>query len=97
MPKLTARKVETIREPGMYGDGDGLYLCVAKGGSKSWILRATIKGRRTAAGGPYRVEVGLGSADVVPLADARRAALPLRQAARQGVNPLDERSGERKS
>jgi len=32
MPKLTARKVETVRDPGLYGDGGGLYLRVAPTG-----------------------------------------------------------------
>ena len=35
MVGLTARKVDELKEPGMYGDGAGLYLCVSKGGTKS--------------------------------------------------------------
>ncbi len=88
---LTARKVQTVTEPGMYSDGQGLYLCVAPGGTKSWILRTTIKGRRTANGNPYRVEIGLGSVADVSLAKAREEASPLRLQARKGINPLDER------
>lgn len=88
---LTARKVQTVTEPGMHSDGSGLYLCVSPGGSKSWILRATIKGRRTANGNPYRVEIGLGSVTDVSLAEAREEASPLRLLARKGINPLDER------
>ncbi len=75
----------------MYSDGQGLYLCVAPGGTKSWILRTTIKGRRTANGNPYRVEIGLGSVADVSLARAREEASPLRLQARKGINPLDER------
>jgi hypothetical protein len=26
MSKLSARRVDTLKEPGFYGDGDGLYL-----------------------------------------------------------------------
>ncbi|MCP5071751.1 MAG: DUF4102 domain-containing protein, partial [Rhodobacteraceae bacterium] len=95
MAKLTARRVETVKEPGMYGDGRGLYLCVAPGGTKSWILRTTIKGRLTTSGNPYRVEIGLGSVFDISLAQARADASPLRRIARQGVNPLDERRRER--
>ena len=94
MPKLTSRKVETVKEPGMHGDGEGLYLNVASGGSKSWILRATVKGRLTPNGKPYRVEIGLGPVSLVTLAEARAAATPLRKLARQGINPLDEKRRE---
>lgn len=33
MVGLTARKVDGLKEPGMYGDGADLYLCVSKGGT----------------------------------------------------------------
>jgi hypothetical protein len=36
--KLTALAVARARERGTYGDGGGLYLQVARGGTKSWIL-----------------------------------------------------------
>ncbi|THT96073.1 DUF4102 domain-containing protein, partial [Lampropedia puyangensis] len=39
--RLTALAVKNTKEPGMYHDGAGLYLQVAKGGSKTWILRYT--------------------------------------------------------
>ncbi|WP_370301402.1 tyrosine-type recombinase/integrase [Pseudooceanicola sp.] len=94
MPKLTARQVQTQSKPGMHSAGEGLYLCVANGGTKSWILRATIKGRKNRNGGPYRVEIGLGSVGLVSLAEAREAARPLRKLAREGINPLDERKRE---
>jgi hypothetical protein len=35
MAQLTAAKVKAITKPGRYGDGAGLYLNVAPGGSKS--------------------------------------------------------------
>ena len=94
MPKLTTRQVQSKKTPGMYADGGGLYLCIAKGGTKSWILRTTVKGRRTSNGHPYRVEVGLGSVGIVSLAEAREAARPLQKLAKQGKNPLDERKRE---
>ena len=48
MAKLTARDIQTLTAPGYYGAGHvpGLYLCIAKGGSKSWIYRYQIAGRR---------------------------------------------------
>ncbi|MCC6008402.1 MAG: DUF4102 domain-containing protein, partial [Rhodobacteraceae bacterium] len=73
---LTAVKVRALREPGMYCDGQGLYLCVGKGNAKSWILRTTVFGRRR--------EIGIGSAHLVPLAEARDEARRLLKVARGG-------------
>jgi Arm DNA-binding domain len=39
MPKLTAAGVRAETRPGRHNDGDGLYLFVRPGGSKSWVLR----------------------------------------------------------
>ena len=64
-------------------DGGGLYLIVAPGGSKSWLLRTVVHGRRR--------DIGLGSASLVPLAEAREEAARLRKIARSGGDPLVER------
>ena len=63
--KLTVLKVARARTSGMIGDGKGLWLRVAPGGSKSWIFRFMIAGRGR--------EMGLGSAIIVSLAEARAA------------------------
>ena len=76
MAKLTARKVQSLKTPGRYGDGDGLYLVVQRSLSKSWILRTVINGRRT--------DKGLGGYPAVSLADARRNMRELREALRTG-------------
>lgn len=73
MPKLIARKAETPKAPGMYSDGGSLYLCVAKAGTKSWILRTTVRGLTTPSGKPYCVELGDGSYRFVSLAEARQS------------------------
>ena len=70
----------------MYGDGGGLYLCVSDGGTKSWILRTTVYGRRR--------ELGLGSAVLVTLAEARDEARRLRKVARAGDDPETVRNRE---
>ena len=85
---LTARTVSTTTEPGRYADGGGLYLLVAPGGSKSWMLRTVVKGRRC--------DIGLGSVELVSLADAREEARRLRRIARAGGDPLAERRQERR-
>lgn len=79
MPKLTARKVETLKEPGMHGDGEGLYLRVGPTLAKSWILRTVVHGKRR--------ELGLGAASLVTLAEARETARKLRKVAREGGDP----------
>jgi hypothetical protein len=43
--KLSALKVARARASGMIGDGGGLWLRVAAGGSKGWIFRFMIAGR----------------------------------------------------
>lgn len=86
MPKLTAVKVKSIKEPGMHGDGGGLYLRVASTGAKSWILRTVVHGRRR--------DLGLGSAALVTLAEARETARRLRKIAREGGDPDSERKRE---
>jgi hypothetical protein len=66
---LTARTVQSIVATGRtqrIADGDGLYLQVAPNGSKSWILRTVVKGKRC--------DLGLGSANLVSLAEARDEA-----------------------
>ena len=37
--KLTAKKIRSIHQPGMYNDGNGLYIKVFNSGNKSWICR----------------------------------------------------------
>lgn len=69
----------------MYGDGLGLYLNIAAGGSKSWILRVTVKGQTK------RHEIGLGGLDVVTLAEARTMAQSLRKEAKAGRDPIAKR------
>ena len=81
--RLTARKVATLTEPGLYADGDGLYLQITKAGVKSWIYRFRHDGKRS--------EMGLGPLRSVGLAQAREAAAAAVAARRAGKNPLDER------
>lgn len=77
---LTAAFVKSVREPGKYFDGHGLYLRVDPNGSRFWIQRITIRGKRC--------ELGLGSPSLVTLAEAREAALANRKLARTGGDPL---------
>ena len=83
MAKLTALQVKSISAPGRHGDGDGLYLNVAPSGSKSWVQRIVIAGRRR--------DIGLGSFPTVSLAQARGMAASNRAAVADGRNPLAEK------
>ena len=78
--RLTAAMVQAINQRGMYGDGDTLYLCVAPGGSKSWVQRLTIRSKRH--------DLGLGGYPLVSLAEARDKAYANRKLARDGGDPL---------
>ncbi|SFR98394.1 tyrosine-type recombinase/integrase [Yoonia litorea] len=86
MSKLTVRSVAAKNEPGMYGDGGGLYLRVGPTGSKSWILRTMVHKKRR--------ELGLGSVELVSLAEAREAAQAYRKVARSGGDPETLRKRE---
>lgn len=66
-----------------YGDGETLYLNVAPGGSKSWVQRVVIDGKRH--------DIGLGGWPVVSLAKARQRAFASRVAIADGRNPLAEK------
>jgi hypothetical protein len=59
--------VRNATKPGKYFDGHGLSLKINESGGKSWVQRIVIRGKRR--------ELGLGSAQLVSLADAREAAL----------------------
>ena len=80
---LTAAKVRAITEPGKHGDGRGLYLQVAGGGSKAWVQRITIEGRRR--------DIGLGGFPAVSLAKARQLADANRAAVAEGRDPIAEK------
>src|SRR5215472_9805778 len=83
---LTARRVETVKAPGMYADGGGLYLQVAPTGAKTWIFRFQLRGRRR--------DMGLGSTAVYPLAEARRKAADARRLTAEGIDPIEQRAGQ---
>lgn len=73
MGKLTAVAVKAaLANPGTYQDGDGLVLRVDKRGGAYWLLRLQRDGKRQ--------DIGLGSAKLLTLAEARDKATGLRKA-----------------
>ena len=85
MQKRTAAWVRSITKPGKYGDQHGLILRVQPSGSKAWIWRGTVNGRRR--------DLGLGRYPYVSLAQARLQAFEYRKAAQDGIDPTTLRDG----
>lgn len=83
MGKLSATGIKAAKEPGRYGDGDGLFLVVRASGSASWIVRAQKDGARR--------DIGLGSLSKVSLAKARERAALVRTQIEAGLDPVAER------
>jgi integrase len=88
MGKLTATAVRAnLANPGTYQDGDGLFLKVDKRGGASWNLRLQRDGKRQ--------DIGLGSAKLLTLAEARDKAGGLRKAVKvEKRDVLAERKSE---
>lgn len=81
--KLTAAKVASLSRRGLYADGLGLYLQIAKGGTKSWLLRFMRDGQAR--------KMGLGPVHTITLAMARERATEARRQLIDGIDPIDAR------
>ena len=80
--KLDAKWIKKNHiDAGFYADGEGLYLKVDASGARRWVQRLMINSKR--------VDMGLGSAYLVSLADARVIARNNRAIARSGGDPLE--------
>ncbi|RTL62125.1 MAG: site-specific integrase [Pseudonocardiaceae bacterium] len=84
--RLTARQVASATAFGRHADGDGLFLYVAKDGSRRWVYLYQERGRRR--------ELGFGPAagpnkSGLTLAEARRKAEEARRLRREGLDPRD--------
>lgn len=84
--KLTLTRIKAATKPGKLGDGDGLYLNIAKGGTRSWVFIFVRHGRRR--------EMGLGAFESgtapISLAQARVKAEEVRAILARGGDPLAE-------
>ncbi len=88
--EMSAVEVRKIAHPGTGGNRnvavggvDGLLLQVTPTGARSWLLRATVKGKRR--------QIGLGSYPDVTLAQARERARGVKDIIWQGIDPLAEK------
>jgi integrase len=86
--RLTASAVKTVTEPGYHQDGGGLILQVSKTGTKSWLYRYGLDGRKA--------EMGLGPYPAVSLALARQRAADARRLRAGGIDPLADKKDARK-
>lgn len=84
--RLSARGVQ-VAGAGYHADGGGLYLLVTKSNSASWVFRFRKHGRLR--------EMGLGSAAVFTLAEARERAREARKLLADGSDPIDHRNALR--
>ena len=89
--KLTTLKVKSLTATGRYGDGGGLWLQVraaaeadgdkpARPVRRSWLFRYMVAGQAR--------QMGLGSLDIVSLAEARAAAIECRKQLLGNVDPI---------
>jgi integrase len=89
--KLSETKIKGLTKPGIYGDGDGLYIRVQKGGSRNFVFIYRRSSERTEIGlGGY----GQGTAPV-SLALAREKAEAIRQQLARGEDPRADKKASR--
>jgi integrase len=81
--ELTTRSVATAKTPGMYLDGQGLYLRVSATGTRSWIFKFALNGRTR--------EMGIGPFPDVSLAVARDRAHAQRLLKLDWTDPIEHR------
>jgi len=88
MPKkakeLTNLEIKKIKNDGVHAVGGvmGLYIRII-GNSRAWVFRANIDGKGR--------NMGLGSCELVTLAEAREKARELHKQIRDGLNPIEEK------
>ena len=82
--KLTVYEVESSSEPKWYPDGGGLYLYIAKRGTKSWAYRYQFNKKRRLMGlGGYHSKTNT-------LAMARVKATAAKALVDRGIDPIDQ-------
>ena len=84
---MTAVAVGKLKKPGRYAVGDGAYLQIATGGTKSWLFRYKRDGKAR--------HMGLGPYSLLTLAEAREKARQARRALLEGIDPLEAKAARR--
>lgn len=73
--------------PGLYCDGNGLYLQVSNRNTRAWIFRFMMRGRAR--------KMGLGDIDQVSLKDARKLTQAKRLLVIDGIDPIEDRKARK--
>jgi len=87
--KLSAVQVAKAKGPGVLHDGGGLYIRVSGTGTKSWVFRFQLDGKRR--------DMGLGPYPDISLAEARGRATEHRKQRHDGIDPLAAKAAERQA
>src|SRR5215469_2371587 len=87
--KLSAVEVTKARGPAVPHDGGGLYLRASEKGTKSWVFRFQLDGKRR--------DMGLGPYPEISLAEARGRATEHRRLRHDGIDPLDAKAAQRQA
>lgn len=87
MPSLSVKKIQSTQEEGMYADGNNLYLRV-RDNRKSWIFRYTYNNCRR--------DMGLGSTNVLSLAEARILCNEQKKLLLNNIDPIEHRNRQSK-
>jgi integrase len=85
--RLTALAVKHATKCGLHPDGAGLHLQISRNGSRSWIFRYRMGGRRRYC--------GLGNVEDVSLAQARERAAAARLMLQNNQDPIEAKRGRR--
>ncbi|MDE0281355.1 MAG: tyrosine-type recombinase/integrase [Gammaproteobacteria bacterium] len=83
MKLYKSSELAAIKKRGLYRCADGLYLRVAKGGSKQFVQRIKYHGQR--------VDIGLGGWPATTLSEAKEAAIKNKAQVLAGGDPLAKR------
>jgi integrase len=90
--KLSARTVAALTRPGRHSDGGGLYLFISRDSRarrRRWVFRFAWAGKAR--------EMGLGPANGVSLAEARKLAAAARNVIAKGFDPIEARDAGRQA
>lgn len=89
--ELSALEVGRLTSLGYHhvGGVSGLVMQISKTGTKSWLMRVAVGGKRR--------EIGMGGYPDVTLSGAREAARIVREKIKAGIDPIAERAAARSS
>jgi len=90
---MSLRSIAAL-SPGLHAVSPGLYIAIGKKiegrpGSRSWIFRYTVAGRKR--------DYGIGSCRELSRDDAEREIARLRDLRRAGIDPIEQRRAGKKS